>query len=76
MSHLGSRVSALLDGRLAPEEEERCWAHVHSCHTCRDLVEQEGRVKTQLARLSPGSRWDPRPARVTSSRRCSAAARA
>ncbi|MDT0184282.1 zf-HC2 domain-containing protein [Microbacterium sp. ARD31] len=54
MSHLGSRVSALLDGRLAPEEEERCWVHVQSCHACRDLVEQEGRVKTQLARLSMG----------------------
>ena len=61
--HLGSRVSALLDGRLSPEEEERCWAHVHACHACRDLVEQEGRVKTQLARLSFGpsacSRWTP-----------------
>ncbi|HEX5918514.1 MAG TPA: hypothetical protein VFY76_11700 [Nocardioides sp.] len=54
MSHLGSRVSALLDGRLAPEEEERCWNHVHTCHSCRDLVEQEGWVKTQLAQLSFG----------------------
>ncbi|GAA5124289.1 hypothetical protein GCM10023339_45560 [Alloalcanivorax gelatiniphagus] len=54
MTHLGSRVSALLDGRLAPEEEERCWNHVHSCHSCRDLVEQEGWVKTQLAQLSLG----------------------
>lgn len=54
MTHLGSRVSALLDGHLAPDEEERCWAHVHSCHTCRDLVEQEGWVKTQLAQLSFG----------------------
>ena len=52
MSHLGPRVSALLDGRLDPAEEERCWTHVHSCHTCRDLVEQEGWVKTQLAQLS------------------------
>jgi anti-sigma factor RsiW len=52
MSHLGPRVSALLDGRLAPDEEERCWNHVHSCHACRDLVEQEGWVKTQLAQLS------------------------
>ena len=52
MSHLGSRVSALLDGRLDPDEEERCWKHVHSCHSCRDLVEQEGWVKTQLAQLS------------------------
>lgn len=54
MSHLGSRVSALVDGRLAPEEEERCWDHVHSCHSCRDLVEREGWVKTQLAQLSFG----------------------
>ena len=54
VSHLGPRVSALLDGRLAPEDEERCWDHVHTCHTCRDLVEQEGRVKTELARLSMG----------------------
>lgn len=54
MSHLGARVSALLDGRLAPEEEERCWNHVHGCHACRDLVEQEGWVKTQLAQLSFG----------------------
>ncbi|CAA9397826.1 MAG: hypothetical protein AVDCRST_MAG60-1919 [uncultured Nocardioides sp.] len=29
MMHLGSRVSALLDGRLPVEEEERAWAHVH-----------------------------------------------
>jgi hypothetical protein len=55
MSHLGSRVSALLDGRLTPEEEERCWSHVHVCHSCRDLVEQEGWVKTQLSQLS----WGP-----------------
>lgn len=55
MSHLGPRVSALLDGRLSAEEEERCWDHVHGCHLCRDLVEQEGRVKTQLAQLSLGS---------------------
>lgn len=54
MTHLGARVSALLDGRLAPEEEERCWSHVHACHACRDLVEQEGWVKTQLAQLSLG----------------------
>ena len=54
MTHLGSRVSALVDGRLAPDEEERCWNHVHGCHTCRDLVEHEGWVKTQLAQLSLG----------------------
>lgn len=55
MGHLGTRVSALLDGALAPEEEERAWTHVHACHLCRDQVEREGWVKTQLARLTfPG----------------------
>lgn len=52
MSHLGARVSALLDGRLPAAEEERLWEHVHTCHPCRDLVEREGWVKTQLAGLS------------------------
>jgi anti-sigma factor RsiW len=52
VSHLGARVSALLDGRLAPDVEERLWSHVHKCHPCRDLVEREGTVKTRLAAWS------------------------
>ena len=52
--HLGTRVSALLDGQLPANEEERAWAHVHSCHFCRDLVEREGWVKTRLSTLSFG----------------------
>ena len=52
MGHLGSRVSALLDGQLAADEAERAWQHVHACHTCRDQVEREGWVKTRLAGLS------------------------
>lgn len=50
--HLGSRVSALLDGRLPAAEEERAWEHVHECNPCRDLVEREGWIKTRLAGLS------------------------
>lgn len=53
IGHLGSKVSALLDGRLSETEEERAWQHVHACHFCRDLVEREGWVKTQLATLRP-----------------------
>lgn len=56
--HLGSRVSALLDGRLPRDEEERAWAHVHECHPCRDLVEREGWIKTRLAGLSFADRAD------------------
>lgn len=54
MGHLGAKVSALLDGQLDAAETERAWAHVHSCHTCRDLVEREGWVKTRLLGLSMG----------------------
>ena len=53
--HLGAGVSALLDGQLTAEDEERAWAHVHACHLCRDLVEREGWVKTRLAGLTWGS---------------------
>lgn len=53
--HLGTQVSALLDGQLSAEEEERAWDHVHVCHLCRDLVEREGWVKTRLAGLAWGA---------------------
>ena len=65
MGHLGSRVSALLDGQLSPADTERAWEHVHSCHACRDLVEREGWVKTRLAGLAFES---PRPRPRTGSR--------
>jgi anti-sigma factor RsiW len=59
IGHLGSRVSALLDGQMSPEEADRAWAHVHACHACRDLVEREGWVKTRLAGLSWGETSTP-----------------
>lgn len=55
IGHLGSRVAALVDGRLSPAEEERAWAHVHRCPQCRDLVTREGWIKTQLAGWSTAS---------------------
>jgi anti-sigma factor RsiW len=51
IGHLGSRVSALLDGQLSPADEERAWEHVHTCFECRDAVEREGWVKTRLATM-------------------------
>ncbi|MEQ6903242.1 hypothetical protein [Nocardioides sp. YIM 152588] len=51
IGHLGPRVSALLDGQMTPAEAEDAWAHVYTCHACRDLVEREGWVKTRLAGL-------------------------
>lgn len=51
IGHLGSRVSALLDGQLSTADEERAWEHVHACYQCRDAVEREGWVKTRLASM-------------------------
>lgn len=50
--HLGSSVSALIDGQLDAGSEERAWAHVLHCPSCRRLVEREGWVKRQLAQMS------------------------
>ena len=51
-AHLGRRVSDLLDGHLSAADTEAAWAHVHTCHVCRDDVEREGWVKTRLSSLS------------------------
>ena len=62
ITHLGTRVSALLDGQLPAAEAERAWAHVHACHVCRDLVEREGWIKTRLAGLpAPPGGFEPPP---------------
>ena len=46
--HVGSRVSALVDGQLPEAEAERVWSHVMVCPACRRLVEQEGWTKTRV----------------------------
>ena len=50
--HLGSSVSALVDGQLDDEAAERAWEHVLHCPPCRRLVEHEGWVKRQLAQIA------------------------
>jgi anti-sigma factor RsiW len=50
--HLGTTVSALVDGQLSGEEEERAWRHVLTCPGCRHRVEHEAWVKQQLAVLA------------------------
>ena len=52
IGHLGPRVSALLDGQMLPAEADEAWAHVYTCHQCRDLVEREGWIKTRLSGLA------------------------
>lgn len=46
--HIGTSVSALVDGQLSPDAEERAWNHVMSCPGCRRLVENEGWTKSRL----------------------------
>ena len=48
IGHVGTKVSALVDGQLPTAEAERVWAHVHVCPLCRAEVEREGWVKTRL----------------------------
>lgn len=50
--HIGDSVSALVDGQLSADEEERAWNHVLGCPGCRRLVEREGWTKTRIATLS------------------------
>lgn len=50
--HLGSSVSALVDGQLDGYSTERAWQHVEHCPSCRRLVEHEGWVKRQLAHIA------------------------
>jgi anti-sigma factor RsiW len=51
-AHLGSQVSALLDGQLPPEQAERAWRHVAACESCACAVHREGWVKQRLSRLA------------------------
>jgi hypothetical protein len=58
--HLGSAVSALVDGQLDEESTEQAWLHVQHCPQCRRRVEREGWVKRQLAEMSgPTSVQEP-----------------
>jgi predicted anti-sigma-YlaC factor YlaD len=65
--HLGSSVSALLDGQLDAESTERAWQHVLQCPPCRRLVENEGWVKRQLAQIGDAESADSPPDRLVGS---------
>jgi hypothetical protein len=53
MSHLGERVSALVDGQLSVDLAERALMHIAGCGDCRIAVETERLMKQRLAALSP-----------------------
>lgn len=51
MSHLGERVTSLVDGQLSIESSERALMHVAGCTECREAVETERLTKRRLAAL-------------------------
>lgn len=51
MSHLGDRVSSLVDGQLPMEAVERAHSHLANCRDCRDAVEAERLMKARLSCL-------------------------
>ncbi|MFT4008479.1 MAG: hypothetical protein QM655_00400 [Nocardioidaceae bacterium] len=61
--HLGSEVSALVDGHLEGTEADRAWDHVLSCPSCRAAVERETWVKRRLS----GMRDDTPPSGLVGS---------
>ncbi|MDQ1290101.1 MAG: hypothetical protein QG622_3667 [Actinomycetota bacterium] len=55
MTHLGERVSALVDGQLPIDALERAHSHLARCRECRDAVEAERLMKVRLSCLpEPG----------------------
>jgi anti-sigma factor RsiW len=51
MSHLGTMISALIDGELAGAELDRANAHLAGCAACRTEAAQLRQVKRELSAL-------------------------
>ncbi|GAB6900931.1 zf-HC2 domain-containing protein [Kineosporia succinea] len=52
MSHLGGRVSDLVDGELEGSAADRALRHLADCQECRDALEVERLTKQRLASLT------------------------
>ncbi|ETK31222.1 hypothetical protein GCM10009530_30630 [Microbispora corallina] len=53
MSHLGERVSALIDGELGHNDRERALAHLTFCADCRAEVDALRALKSRLRSMDP-----------------------
>ena len=51
MTHLGQRLSALIDGELAGSERERVLVHMAKCGSCRDEVAALRMLKRRMNAL-------------------------
>ncbi|GLY14772.1 zf-HC2 domain-containing protein [Kineosporia rhizophila] len=52
MSHLGGRLSELVDGELEGAAADRALRHLADCQECRDALEVERLMKQRLASLT------------------------
>lgn len=52
MTHLGDRISGLVDGELSHEVRDRALAHVAHCAACRAELDAERLVKDRLSRAA------------------------
>lgn len=55
MTHLGQRLSALIDGELEPSERERVVLHVNKCGACLEEVAALRMLKQKLNALGDGA---------------------
>ena len=55
MSHLGDRLSALIDGELDGAERDRVHAHLASCEPCRAEAAELRALKQKLRGLTTGA---------------------
>src|SRR6266536_5040784 len=63
MSHLGKRLSALVDGELGGAELDRAHAHLAACESCRAEAAELRELKQKLRGLTAGA---PAEAAMTS----------
>ena len=63
MSHLGDRLSALVDGELSGAELDRAHAHLAGCEQCRTEAADLRALKRTLRALTDGA---PAEAAMTS----------
>jgi anti-sigma factor RsiW len=55
MTHLGDRLSALIDGELDGAERDRAHAHLAGCEQCRTEAAELRALKRKLSSLLPGA---------------------
>ena len=55
MTHLGDRLSALIDGELDGAERDRAHAHLAGCDQCRTEAAELRALKRKLSTLLPGA---------------------